>query len=213
MYNNEGKSVNIEFLYKIMNYLGVSLTDIVKDSEQIIEISFSRDINTIEGTLFFDLSAFINNEEIFSGELGFLPDVFIQDLKQTLYRQIDQEDKNGREGNTDVFYLLAEPRALTSGDIESLNKYQVQNDNFTNLISKIGKKNANRLINRLLVEVMKLETQDSSEQELTIIRLITGDLFLFLMEGKTITPFSLSKDEKNDSFPKVVITNKTDKTK
>ncbi|EHQ8839741.1 helix-turn-helix domain-containing protein [Enterococcus faecalis] len=203
MYNNESKSINIEFLDKIMKYLDVNLYELVKDVNQTIRIQFSK-----KTKLTISLSAYLNDDILFDGCLDFVPDTFIKKFQQSLYKKAGQENQNVKKPNEDVLYLLANSEDLFSVDSERIKNYEEQNKRFANLISKIGKKNSYKLIQRLLVEMLELESMDPSKAEITIVRIIDGSLFVFLMEGKTINVVSKFDQDDSKNLPKVIIENR-----
>lgn len=198
MYNNTSNSVNLEFLEKIMEYLNVELTDVIKDFSNKVSITF---IKTKKEPVFCNMVAFHNDDKIFDGEIGLIPNQYLLNLKTSLQDKKKLEANNLLDFSYEDFYIFyAEPTHLFSLKTEDTEKFQTNNVRLKFLFLILGAQNINRLILRFLVEILEMSSTKDRE-EYMFVKTPIKETFMYSIDGKTVIPLTTSKEKVIDEKP------------
>ncbi|MDT2524933.1 MULTISPECIES: helix-turn-helix domain-containing protein [Enterococcus] len=204
IYNNTSKSVNIDFLDRIMKYLEVSLSELVIEEENIIAVHFykTRTDNLPSCTL--EIIESDNNMVL--ENISLIPEQFYFEVLNNLY-EIAKMDKKAKKANDDILYLFSEVDSMF--DHNEMQKFIDSSKALANFLKRIGSHNAYRLISRLLVEAFDFESTNKNEQEFIVIRTLNSeDVFLYTVEGHTILPL-LPETKRKKEFPSIKIINES----
>ncbi|NKC58975.1 helix-turn-helix transcriptional regulator [Vagococcus fluvialis] len=200
IYNGTSRSVNIDILEKIMNYLNVELTDLIIDEKTEFTISYRSESNL---DIYLKIESSIQSKELFEGIVNFVPGQSILDLTARL-NNIENNLKESNRTQENLLLFLADYNNHIASKVTS-KEFEKQNDLLNNTLMELGNTNSHTLIRTLLTDCYNFHG-DSSEDEILIVRTSKSKMYMFLMNKDSISDFLFSNSEtdENNAFIKFI---------
>lgn len=204
MCNNTSKSVNIEFLEKIMKYLNVGLTDLIKDFEDTVNMTFfkrKKGKSTKKTRDICRVNAYHNEKKVFEGEVGILLSEFIDNFND-MYKKKENVSYPNENEVTDAasYVLIAEPTMIINNTSLSQGQREFateQRSNLTALFSLLGEQNTERFIIRFLMEISELNRENDKPVVITV-RVPQYKTYVYTLDGTALISLTAHKNKANN---------------
>lgn len=194
IYNGTSRSVNIDILEKIMNYLNVELTDLIIDEKTEFTVSYK---SVSELDIYLKIENTVTKKNIFEGTTSFVPGQSILDLRARV-----EKKNNNIKAQENLLMFLSDYKDFLSSKITP-EEFEDKNELLDNVLTEIGDNNTHTLIKTLLVDCYDFHG-DSSEDELLVVRTSNSSMYMFLMNKDSIDEFVFpnSTSDENNVFVK-----------